>query len=314
MMGNDFFVSCGALRWLFIIGAKNIARRRVVIVNRSVNARRLFWRDFRTRKKIFSKGTRIFADSARSGHRYSAARERMRGGPIGQPRIRSRAALNQLASDLSLVEPVVSPLLLKQSLVGPLFEHTVVFQDQDQVESLHRGEVVRDDQGGLAMLQPFEGVVNERCGFGVHGRGRFVQDQGRGAFDDRARQADALALAARKRCAALTDYRVVTFRQRGNEIVRVRLSRRLDDFFRRGVGLAVSDVFADRGAEEYRVLQDDADFAAQTFASITPDVHAVDPDLARTRVVEAQQQTGDGRFAGAGWADQRHALPRGDGE
>src|SRR5215510_5490873 len=218
-------------------------------------------------------------------------------------RLPTRAVLYQSASDLSLVEPVVASLLFQQSLVSPLFEHTIVFQDQDKVEFLHRGEVVRDDQCGLAMLQPFKGVVNERGGFGVHGRGRFVQDQGRGTLDDRARQANALALAARKRRAALTDDRVVTFRQRGDEIVRVCLSRRLDDFFRRGGGLAVSDVFSYRSAEEDRVLQHDADFAAQTFASITPDVHSVDPDLTRTRVVEAQQQTGDGRFAGAGRAD-----------
>ena len=65
------------------------------------------------------------------------------------------------ASDLSLVEAVVAPLLFQQSLVRPLFKDAVIFQNQDQVEFFHPGEVVRNDQGGLALLQSFEGVVNE---------------------------------------------------------------------------------------------------------------------------------------------------------
>src|SRR5687767_14339282 len=162
----------------------------------------------------------------------------------------------------------------------PLFKDAVVFQDQDQVEFFHRREVVRDDKGGFALLQSLQRVVNERGRFGVHGRSGFVQDQGRGTLDDRARQTEALALAARKRRAALSDDRLVTVWQRNYEIVGVRLPRGLYDLFQRGFRFAVSDVFVDRSAKEYGILQHDAYFTAQTFAAVSSDVHAVDPDFA----------------------------------
>src|SRR5215510_1681586 len=114
---------------------------------------------------------------------------------------------------MPLVEPVVSPSLLEQSFVRPLFDQATVFQNQYQIEFFHRGEVVGDDQSGFAALQSLKSVVNERGRFGVYGRGGLVEDQGRWLLDDRARQAYALALSPRKRRAALTDDRVVAFRQ-----------------------------------------------------------------------------------------------------
>src|SRR5215510_10921613 len=115
--------------------------------------------------------------------------------------------------DLPLIEPVITSSLLHKLLVRPLFDHMAVFQNQDQVEFFHRGKMVRDDQRGLAMLQPFQGVVNEHGRFGVHRRGGLIEDQSRWSLDDCARQTQALALAARKRRAALPDDRVVAFRK-----------------------------------------------------------------------------------------------------
>lgn len=84
---------------------------------------------------------------------------------------------------------------LHQLSVSSLLDQPAVLQDQDQVEILHRGEVVSDDDCGLTTEQTFERVVNQRFRFGVNGRRRLVEDQHRQALDDRASQTDALPLA-----------------------------------------------------------------------------------------------------------------------
>ncbi len=51
---------------------------------------------------------------------------------------------------------------LHQLSVSSLLNQPAILQDQDQAEILHRGEVVSDDDCGLATEQTFECVVKKR--------------------------------------------------------------------------------------------------------------------------------------------------------
>ncbi|MOA57768.1 hypothetical protein D3C78_1820070 [compost metagenome] len=65
---------------------------------------------------------------------------------------------------------------------------------------------------------------------------------------------------------------------------------RCDDFFARGIGLAVGDVLRDGAEEQERLLQHQPDVAAVVGHGEAADVGAVDLDGAVGHVVEAADQ------------------------
>ena len=125
-----------------------------------------------------------------------------------------------------------------------------------------------------------------------------------GIGQNRARDGQKLALALAQVAAALRKLRLVALRQAVDELVRVGQLRRRDDLFIRGVQPPVADVLHHRRDEEVRVLQHDAQLAAQIVLLHLADVHPVDADAAAVDVVKARQQVDDRRLARAGRADQ----------
>ena len=100
-------------------------------------------------------------------------------------------------------------------------------------------------------------------GRGVHRGGRVVEDQDARVGQQRARDREALALAAAERQPALADARVVAVGQPLDELVRLRAPRRQLDLLARGVRPRVGDVLVHRRREQERVVVDDRDRAAQ---------------------------------------------------
>ena len=79
-----------------------------------------------------------------------------------------------------------------------------------------------------------QAVLDQRLALAVEARRRFVEDQDARVGEDRARDRDALALAARQPHAALADDRVVALLERLDELVAVRdAADRLDLLARR---------------------------------------------------------------------------------
>ncbi len=77
-----------------------------------------------------------------------------------------------------------------------------------------------------------------------------------------------------------------------DELVGVRLLRRLDHL---GVGrleAAVADVFHQRAVEQLRILRDHRNVAAQAVLGDVEDILAVDPDRAGVALEQAQDQPG----------------------
>ena len=91
---------------------------------------------------------------------------------------------------------------------------------------------------------------------------------------------DALALAPRKRRAALAEERIVALRQGGDEAVRGRLPGCGDDRLACRARRAIGDVIGDAGAEDERVLRHERDLGAQVRGIEPCNVDAVERDRA----------------------------------
>ena len=80
--------------------------------------------------------------------------------------------------------------------------------------------------------QRVQAVLDQRLALAVEARGRLVEDEDARVGEDRARDRDALALAARELHAALADDRVVALLEAVDELVGVRDAADLADLAR----------------------------------------------------------------------------------
>ena len=77
---------------------------------------------------------------------------------------------------------------------------------------------------------------------------------------------------------------------------------------------AQANVAADRSGKQERILQYDAEAAAQVGEIHFPDIDAVDAYRAFLHIIETQQQRNESRLAGTGVADDGHGFSGLDGE
>jgi hypothetical protein len=136
-------------------------------------------------------------------------------------------------AQLGLVEPPVGALLLHQHVVRTDLHDLAAVHHHQPVGLAQGREAVRDGDGGAALHQVVERLLDLLLGLGVDRRGGLVEDQDARVDEQRAGDADALALAARQALAALADERVVAMRQAQDEVVRVGRARRRDDLLAR---------------------------------------------------------------------------------
>ena len=92
-------------------------------------------------------------------------------------------------------------------------------------------------------------------GLGIEVGGRLVQDQDGRVANHRSRNGDPLTLAAGKTAALLADDRVISVRERRDEVMRIGSRGRADDLFVGRVRPAVGDVLAHGRIEDQRLLE-----------------------------------------------------------
>ncbi len=181
-------------------------------------------------------------------------------------------------------------------------------EDQDARCIAHRGEPVGDHEGGAVLHHLVERGLHLGLGGGVERARRLVEDEDRRILEERARDRDALALAARQGASALAHLGVEAVRAAFDELERLGARTSRAHLLFRSVGLADDQVLLDRPVEQQRLLKHHADVVAQARKLDAANVHPVDLDDARLRIEGAVQQRERRRFAGAGRADQRDRL------
>ena len=196
-------------------------------------------------------------------------------------------ASGALLPDLQPVERGVAAALAQQLVVPAGFDDHAVLHHQDAVGVGDGVQPVRDHERGAVLAQMRHRILHQPLGFRIERGGRLVEQDDRRVLDQRARDRDALALAAGKLGAALADQGVVAFGKAGDEFVGVGGLGGGDDLLLGRAGLADRDVVADRAVEQEHVLADIGDLPAQRGARHVGDVLAVDGDGAAVGLVEA---------------------------
>jgi hypothetical protein len=99
-------------------------------------------------------------------------------------------------------------------------------QHHHPIEIAQRRETMRDRDHGAAAHQPAERFADRFLGFAVERGGGLVQQQDRRVLQERARDRDALALAARQLDAAVADHGAKPFRQASTKSQRAAIAAR----------------------------------------------------------------------------------------
>ena len=145
----------------------------------------------------------------------------------------------------------------------PALDDPAVVEHDDLVGVADRREPVRDRDRRAALGEPVERLLDGALGLRVEGARRLVEHEHGRVAQDRARDRDALLLAAGEAVAALADDRVVAVGQAGDQVVDARGAGRLLDLLVGRVGPGEAQVLADRRVEEVGLLRDDADRARE---------------------------------------------------
>ena len=171
-------------------------------------------------------------------------------------------------------------------------------------------QAVSDGDRGAPFHQVVERLLDFLLGFGIDRRRGLVEDQDARVDQQRSRNADALALAARQPLAALTDQRVVAVRQPQDEIVRMGGTRCGDDVVARGVRPAIGNVLRNGAEEQEGLLQHQPDVTPVVGHGEAADVGAIDLDRAVGHVVETADQVDQRALARTAVTDQPDHLAR----
>src|ERR1700686_5210523 len=150
--------------------------------------------------------------------------------------------------------------------------------------------------------------LHQSFGLAIKGRGSLIQNQDGRVLEQCPRNCQPLALASGKSHAACSDHSIVPCRQRQNEIVRQCGTGRGLDFFLWNLGLAVSDVVANRIVEQNRLLCDDANLRPQRGEGYFAEVLTINEQTSRRDIEEAGNQMDERAFAGTAQANDSKKL------
>src|SRR5688572_17275411 len=130
-------------------------------------------------------------------------------------------------------------------------------------------------------------VFRSRC---IQPARRLIENENRGALEQRARNGNALLLPARQTDAMLTYESLITVRQALYGVVDVRKPARLNHLFEACMRIAENKVVVDRAAEKRRFLGHHAEMLSQLICREMPDVVAIHIDRAVIRLIETLQE------------------------
>ena len=122
------------------------------------------------------------------------------------------------AAHLALNEAAIQAVIPRQMIRRPVLHDSSGLQHDDAVEIAHRRQPMRDGDHGAPAHQAAERFADRFLGFAVERRGGLVEQQDRRVLQERARNGDALALAARQLDAAVADHGRDAVRQRLDEV------------------------------------------------------------------------------------------------
>ncbi len=183
--------------------------------------------------------------------------------------------------------------------VGPSFDDSPPFEDQDPVRATDGRESMGDDENGSARNELAQGLLDEGFVVGVHQDGGFIQDQDGGVAQESPCDGEPLALPGRECCAPQADDRVVTVRQLHNEIIGPGGPNRGLDLVGRSPGPSHAEIRRHRVFKEKRLLKHKAHLLHQLLDGHLPDIDSSHENGSGRDVPEARDEPNDGGFPGS---------------
>lgn len=197
---------------------------------------------------------------------------------------------------------------------GAVRRDPAAVEDDDPLGEVEQRGAVGDEEQRPVFREYFEVVAHTFFARGVHRRGRLVEQQQRGIFQDGAGDSHRLPLSAGEVGAALADLHVEALRVVPHDDVDAADLHRLEQRLVGDVWIAHYEVVAQRPVEEHHLLRHDADGAAQLRGVNLAAVGAVYEDRPLCRAEELEDKLEDGALAGADGADDGDLLSRPDCE
>src|SRR5207245_6018094 len=105
--------------------------------------------------------------------------------------------------------------------MGALLDHTPFLEDKDRGSLSDRHEVVRNDDRRPPAHQTPQGLKDPVPGLGIEVSGRLVQDEDGRVANHRPRNGDPLTLTAAEASALLPTDRIISVRERSDELMRI---------------------------------------------------------------------------------------------
>gem|GEM_PF-3429474 len=190
------------------------------------------------------------------------------------------------------VKPGISGRNRQQFFMGTGFDDAAFPHDINPVCVLNGRQSVGDHQGGSVLHELFEGLLYLAFGFGIEGRGGFVEDEDGGVSEQGPGNGDALALSARQDDALLSHHRVESIGQFFDEIQGMGRSGGLADRFQTDIFPAsVSNVVGQGIVEQRDFLAYIGNLPPQALQGQCLDVDAIQQNLSRRGFVQSGQQT-----------------------
>src|SRR6185437_17018610 len=147
-----------------------------------------------------------------------------------------------LESILLVVELTIAAARREELVLRPALHDAPFLEHQDLVGARDGGQPVRDHERGAPAAEAAQAIANERFALAVEARRRFVENQDARVGQNRARDRDALALAAREADPALAYHGIEPVGEPADEFIAVRCLRGGGDLIRGSAGLREADV------------------------------------------------------------------------
>src|SRR5262245_57751553 len=211
-----------------------------------------------------------------------AATESTCGRSCGRPsapldRAASRAALADfMDACLQTVQRRIAAARPDQVLMGAVLSQTAALDGEEAVAAPHRRQPMRNDEDDTAFGEPRHVLLDDPLALIVESARRLVEDQDARVGNERARDGETLALAAREAGAVLSHNGVVTIGELKDEIMCAGHLLAGNDPFDRHRAVRQRNIVAHRAIEQDALLQHDADLPTQPGWIDDAEIDAVD--------------------------------------
>ena len=174
--------------------------------------------------------------------------------------------------------------------MATLLDDLAVLDHQDHVGMTDGGQTMGDQEGGAALEDMLDCILNEHLGFCINGRCRFIQNKNGGIGQNGTGKRDQLFFAGGQAVTAFADIGGITMLQLvGDHIGRDQMGG-TNHLFVGGFRLAVSDIFSYRSREQMGALQNITKVGMEPLLAALPIVDTVDQDAATGRLEESAGQ------------------------